>query len=47
MGRNDTVAVLGLLLALVTAVEASRRWHQAQEHRIQAEAAGRAGRLLH
>ncbi|GHB76067.1 mobilization protein [Streptomyces xanthochromogenes] len=47
VGRNDTVAALGLLLALVTAVEASRRWHQAQEHRIQAEAAGRAGRLLH
>src|SRR5690606_26330350 len=47
VGRNDTVAALGLLLALVTAVEASRRWHQAQEHRVQAEAAGRAGRLLH
>jgi hypothetical protein len=31
----------------VTAVDASRRWHQAQEHRVQAEAAGRAGRLLH
>ncbi|WP_367575224.1 relaxase/mobilization nuclease domain-containing protein [Streptomyces griseoaurantiacus] len=46
-GRNDTVAVLGFLLALVTAVEASRCWHQAQEHRVQAEAAGRAGRLLH
>ncbi|MBW1603516.1 mobilization protein [Streptomyces sp. JJ66] len=47
VGRNDTVAALGLLLALVTAVEASRRWHQTQEHRVQAEAAGRAGRLLH
>ncbi|MFE4539654.1 relaxase/mobilization nuclease domain-containing protein [Streptomyces scopuliridis] len=47
VGRNDTVAALGFLLALVTAVEASRRWHQAQEHRVQAEAAGRAGRLLH
>jgi hypothetical protein len=46
-GRADTVAALGFLLALVTAVEASRRWHQAQEHRAQAEAAGRAGRLLH
>ncbi|MEV5774241.1 mobilization protein [Streptomyces antimycoticus] len=45
-GRNDTVAALGFLVALVTAVEASRRWHQAQEHRVQAEAAGRAGRLL-
>jgi hypothetical protein len=45
--RNDTAAALGLLLALVTAVEASRRWHQAQEYRVQAEAAGRAGRLLH
>ncbi|WP_328418465.1 relaxase/mobilization nuclease domain-containing protein (plasmid) [Streptomyces violaceus] len=47
VGRNDTVAALGFLLALVTAVEASRRWHQAQEHRVQAQAAGRAGRLLH
>ncbi|WP_455355944.1 relaxase/mobilization nuclease domain-containing protein [Streptomyces sp. SYSU K217416] len=45
-GRSDAVAVLGFLLALVTAVEASRRWHQAQEHRAQAEASGRAGRLL-
>ncbi|MFC9164404.1 relaxase/mobilization nuclease domain-containing protein [Streptomyces fungicidicus] len=47
VGRNDMVAALGFLLALVTAIEASRRWHQAQEHRVQAEAAGRAGRLLH
>ncbi|MFF4330720.1 relaxase/mobilization nuclease domain-containing protein [Streptomyces sp. NPDC001591] len=46
VGRNDTVAALGFLLALVQAVEASRRWHQAQEHRAQAEASGRAGRLL-
>ncbi|MGW3200029.1 relaxase/mobilization nuclease domain-containing protein [Streptomyces sp. NPDC001118] len=46
VGRNDTAAALGFLLALVTAVEASRRWHQAREHRAQAEAAGRAGRLL-
>ncbi|MGW0188121.1 relaxase/mobilization nuclease domain-containing protein [Streptomyces sp. NPDC003362] len=45
-GRSDTVAALGLLVALVTAVEASRRWHEAQEHRAQAHAAGRAGRLL-
>ncbi|PNG20222.1 relaxase/mobilization nuclease domain-containing protein [Streptomyces cahuitamycinicus] len=45
-GRSDTVAALGFLLALLTAVEASRRWHQAQEHRAQAEASGRAGRLL-
>ncbi|MFD5588809.1 relaxase/mobilization nuclease domain-containing protein [Streptomyces sp. NPDC127063] len=45
-GRSDTAAVLGFLLALVTAVEASRRWHEAQEHRSQAHAAGRAGRLL-
>ncbi|MDG9728435.1 relaxase/mobilization nuclease domain-containing protein [Streptomyces sp. DH41] len=45
-GRSDAVAALGFLLALVTAVEASRRWHQAQEHRAQAEASGRAGRLL-
>ncbi|MFJ7242650.1 hypothetical protein ACIQWB_36770 [Streptomyces olivaceus] len=47
VGRNDTFAALGLLLALVTAVEASRRWHQVQEHRVQEEAAGRAGRFLH
>ncbi|WP_236257954.1 hypothetical protein [Streptomyces hygroscopicus] len=45
-GRHDAAAVLGFLLALVTAVEASRHWHQAQEYRVQAKAAGRAGRLL-
>ncbi|MFE3601377.1 relaxase/mobilization nuclease domain-containing protein [Streptomyces sp. NPDC059142] len=45
-GRSDTVAALGFLLALATAIEASRRWHQAQEHRAQTEASGRAGRLL-
>ncbi|MEU6946588.1 mobilization protein [Streptomyces sp. NPDC046316] len=45
-GRNDTVAALGFLLALVQAVEASRRWHDAQQHRAQAEASGKAGRLL-
>ncbi|MFI2764916.1 relaxase/mobilization nuclease domain-containing protein [Streptomyces echinatus] len=45
-GRSDAVAALGFLLALATAIEASRRWHQAQEHRAQAEASGRAGRLL-
>ncbi|MFF3256473.1 relaxase/mobilization nuclease domain-containing protein [Actinacidiphila glaucinigra] len=45
-GRHDTVAVLGLLVALATAVAASHRWHEAQHHRAQAEAAGRAGRLL-
>ncbi|MEV6424973.1 mobilization protein [Streptomyces sp. NPDC051662] len=45
-GRSDTVAALGFLLALVTAIEASRRWHQAQDHRAQAQASGRAGRLL-
>ncbi|MEU6965096.1 relaxase/mobilization nuclease domain-containing protein [Streptomyces chrestomyceticus] len=46
-GRSsDAVAALGFLLALVTAIEASRRWHQAQEHRAQAQASGRAGRLL-
>ncbi|MFI0901903.1 relaxase/mobilization nuclease domain-containing protein [Streptomyces sp. NPDC020983] len=44
--HSDTVAALGFLLALATAIEASRRWHQAQEHRVQAEASGRAGRLL-
>ncbi|WUU86512.1 mobilization protein (plasmid) [Streptomyces cellulosae] len=45
-GRSDTVAALGFLLALVTAIEASRRWHEAQEHRAQAQASARAGRLL-
>jgi hypothetical protein len=45
-GRNDTAAMLGYLVALVTAIAAARRWHEAQEHRAQAEAAGRAGRLL-
>ncbi|MFC7841894.1 relaxase/mobilization nuclease domain-containing protein [Streptomyces sp. NPDC057382] len=45
-GHNDASAALGFLLALVLAIEASRRWHQAQEHRVQAEASGRAGRLL-
>ncbi|MFI8365268.1 relaxase/mobilization nuclease domain-containing protein [Streptomyces sp. NPDC085612] len=46
VGRNDAVAVLGFLLALAHAVEASGRWHDAQQHRAQAEASGRAGRLL-
>ncbi|WP_344336109.1 relaxase/mobilization nuclease domain-containing protein, partial [Streptomyces globosus] len=46
MGRNDTAAALGFLLSLVQAVEAARRWHDAQQHRAQTEAAGRAGRLL-
>lgn len=46
VGRNDAAAALGFLLALVMAVEASRRWHEAQQHRAQAQAAGRAGRLL-
>jgi hypothetical protein len=45
-GRSDTVAALGFLLALVTAIEASRRWHEAQDHRAQAQASGQAGRLL-
>ena len=36
VGRNDTAAMLGFLLALVEAVESSRRWHQAQQHRAQA-----------
>ncbi|MET9994246.1 mobilization protein [Streptomyces mutabilis] len=45
-GHGDTRAVLGLLAALVMAVDASRRWHEAQEFRVQAHAAGRAGRLL-
>ncbi|MFE1057033.1 hypothetical protein [Streptomyces rochei] len=45
-GCSDTVAALGFLLALVTAIEASRRWHEAQEYRAQAQASARAGRLL-
>jgi hypothetical protein len=45
-GRNDAAAVLGFLVALATSVVASHRWHEAQEHGAQAEAAGRAGRLL-
>ncbi|MET8859629.1 mobilization protein [Streptomyces sp. NPDC004579] len=45
-GRSDTTAALGFLLALVTSVEASRTWHEAQQHHVQARAAGRAGRLL-
>ncbi|MET9206804.1 mobilization protein [Streptomyces bacillaris] len=45
-GRADTVAALGFLVALATAVEAAQRWHQAQQHRAQAEASGKAGRLL-
>ncbi|MEU5164295.1 mobilization protein [Streptomyces sp. NPDC020875] len=43
---SDTVAALGFLVALVAAVEASRRWHEAQEHRAQTRASGTAGRLL-
>ncbi|MDH6545553.1 mobilization protein [Streptomyces sp. SPB4] len=46
VGRSDAAAVLGFLLALVQAVEAARIWHQAQDHRAQADASGRAGRLL-
>ncbi|MEU8526422.1 mobilization protein [Streptomyces sp. NPDC048629] len=46
VGRNDAVAALGFLLALVQAVEACQRWHDAQEHRAQAQASGLAGRLL-
>ena len=46
VGRNDTAAMLGFLLALVEALESSRRWHQAQQHRAQELAAARAGRLL-
>ncbi|THA65388.1 mobilization protein [Streptomyces sp. A0642] len=46
LGRNDTAAGLGFLLALVKAIEASQRWHQAQDHRVQAQASGRAGRML-
>ncbi|MFE4634820.1 relaxase/mobilization nuclease domain-containing protein [Streptomyces sp. NPDC056773] len=46
LGRNDAAAALGFLLALVQAIDAAHHWHQAQEHRAQAQASGRAGRLL-
>jgi hypothetical protein len=46
VGSGDASAALGFLLALVLAVDAALRWHQAQQHRAQGEAAGRAGRLL-
>ncbi|MFI9186839.1 relaxase/mobilization nuclease domain-containing protein [Streptomyces goshikiensis] len=46
VGRNDAAAALGFLLALVHAIEAAQRWHEAQQHRAQAEASGKAGRLL-
>ncbi|MEW1926425.1 mobilization protein [Streptomyces sp. NPDC088360] len=45
-GRSDAVATLGFLVALVEAVAASQRWHQAQGYRAQAQSAGAAGRLL-
>ncbi|MFJ8301678.1 hypothetical protein ACIQ9R_38025, partial [Streptomyces sp. NPDC094447] len=45
-GRQDAAAALGFLLALVQAVEAARRWHDAQQHRAQTHASGNAGRLL-
>lgn len=45
-GHNDAAAFLGFLLALVTAVTAARLWHEEQGYRLQAEAAGRAGRSL-
>ncbi|MEU4038666.1 relaxase/mobilization nuclease domain-containing protein [Streptomyces collinus] len=45
-GRSETAAVLALLAALLAAVAAAQRWHEAQEHRAQAQAASRAGHLL-
>ncbi|WP_051836402.1 relaxase/mobilization nuclease domain-containing protein [Streptomyces sp. NRRL WC-3742] len=45
-GRNDTAAFLGFLLALVTAVTAAQRWHEAQGYPLQAEAAARTERAL-
>ncbi|MFD9684728.1 relaxase/mobilization nuclease domain-containing protein [Kitasatospora sp. NPDC059146] len=45
-GRNDTVAFLGFLLALATAVKAAQLWHEEQGYRLQAEAAARTGRPL-
>ncbi|MFE1230576.1 relaxase/mobilization nuclease domain-containing protein [Streptomyces sp. NPDC058745] len=46
VGRNDAAAALGFMLALVTAVDAARRWHEAQAYRPQAESAARSGELL-
>jgi hypothetical protein len=46
VGQDDGAALLGFLRALLMAVEASRRWHEGQGHRAQAQAAARAGRLL-
>ncbi|MFJ6940538.1 mobilization protein [Streptomyces sp. NPDC101132] len=43
---GGAVVVLTLLVALVEAVEASRLWHEAQQHRAQAKAAADAGLLL-
>ncbi|MFE3585562.1 hypothetical protein [Streptomyces vinaceus] len=43
---GGAIVVLTLLVALVEAVEASRLWHEAQQHRAQAKAASEAGRLL-
>lgn len=45
-GRNDAVAFLGFLLALVTAVRAAQLWHEEQGYRLQAEAAARTSRPL-
>ncbi|WP_316528098.1 mobilization protein [Kitasatospora brasiliensis] len=45
-GHNDTAAFLGVLLALVTAVAAAQRWHEARNLRAQAQAASVAGQLL-
>ncbi|WP_275466276.1 relaxase/mobilization nuclease domain-containing protein [Streptomyces noursei] len=46
MERNATASTLAFLVALVTAIAAARRWHQAQECHVQARAAERAGHLL-
>lgn len=44
--RSDVAAMLGFLVALAAVVAAAQRWHEAQGHRAQAQAAGRAGRSL-
>lgn len=45
-GRSGTAATLGFMVALVMAIEAAVKWHEAQQHRAQCEASKRAGRLL-
>ncbi|WP_331726952.1 mobilization protein (plasmid) [Streptomyces sp. NBC_01213] len=45
-GGGGAPVILHLLIALIEAVEATHRWHQAAEHRAQARAAAHAAVLL-